>query len=94
MEGGPRRLGAQRGGGRRGAASARGGDGRGSALQKMERLRTQDALHSWQTFVLLGWEESSLGTYQCHLRRLAAVEQRFPCDTKERVLEQTILECA
>ena len=94
MEGGPRRLGAQRGGGRRGAASARGGDGWGSALQKMERLRTQDALHSWQTFVLLGWEESSLGTYQCHLRRLAAVERRFPCDAKERVLEQTILECA
>ena len=54
MEGGPRRLGARRDGGRRGAASARGGDGWGAALQKMERLRTQDALHSWQTFVLLG----------------------------------------
>ena len=94
MEGGPRRLGARRDGGRRGAASARGGDGWGAALQKMERLRTQDALHSWQTFVLLGWEESSLGTYQCHLRRLAAVERRFPCDAKERVLEQAILECA
>ena len=60
----------------------------------MERLRTQDALHSWQTFALLGWEESSLGTYQCHLRRLAAVERRFPRDAKERVLEQAILECA
>ena len=94
MEGAPRRLGARRDGGRRGAASARGGDGWGAALQKMERLRTQDALHSWQTFVLLGWEESSLGTYQCHLRRLAAVERRFPCDAKERVLEQAILECA
>ena len=94
MEGGPRRLGAQRGGGRGGAASARGGDSWGSALKKMERLRTQDALHSWQTFVLLGWEESSSGTYQCHLRRLAAVERRFPRDAKERVLEQTILECA
>ena len=94
MEGGPRRLGAQRGSGRGGAASAHGGDNWGSALKKMERLRTQDALHSWQTFVLLGWEESSLGTYQCHLRRLAAVERRFPRDAKERVLEQAILECA
>ena len=94
MEGGPRRLGAQRGGGRGGAASAHGGDNWGSALKKMERLRTQDALHSWQTFVLLGWEESSLGTYQCHLRRLAAVERRLPRDAKERVLEQAILECA
>ena len=94
MEGGPCRLGAQRGGGRGGAASAHGGDKWGSALKKMERLRTQDALHSWQTFVLLGWEESSLGTYQCHLRRLAAVERRFPRDAKERVLELAILECA
>ena len=94
MEGGPRRLGAQRGGGRGGAASSRGGDSWGSALKKMERLRTQDTLHSWQTFVLLGWEESSLGTYQCHLRRLAAVERRFARDAKERVPEHTILECA
>ena len=94
MEGGPRRLGAQRGGGRGGAASAHGGGNWGSALKKMERLRPQDALHSWQTFVLLGWEESSLGTYQCHLRMLAAVERRFPRDAKERVLEQAILECA
>ena len=94
MEGGPRRLGPRRDGGRRGAASARGGDGWGAALLKMERLRTQDALHSWQTFVLLGWEEWSLGTCQCHLRSLAAVERWLPCDTKERVLEQAILECA
>ena len=35
-----------------------------------------------------------MGTYQCHLRRLAAVERRFPRDAKERVLEQAILECA
>ena len=35
-----------------------------------------------------------MGTYQCHLRRLAAVERRFPLDAKERVLEQAILECA
>ena len=45
-------------------------------------------------FVLLGWADSSLGTYHCHLRRLVAVERRFSNDAVRRVLEQALLECA
>ena len=92
MEGGPRRLGVVGGKPRGRTTGGRGAHTWEGALHKLERLQWQDALHSWQTLVLVGWEDSSLGTYKCHLRRLVAVEGRFPHDTAERVLEHTLLE--
>ena len=57
------------------------------------RLRHQDTLHGWQVFVLLSWEESSLGAYQSHLHRVVAVQDILRHDTVHRVVEQTVLEC-
>ena len=91
MEGGPRRRGARQGGPKGGAAGTHGTHTCEWALSKFEQLQKQDALHSWQTFLLLGWVDSSLGTYQCHLR-LVAVERRFWHDAAGRVLEQALLE--
>ena len=87
MEGGPRRLGAKGGRLRGCAASGHGARTWECALNKFERLQRQNTLQRWQTLVLLGWEDSSLGTYKGHLRRLVAVERRFPHDAAEQVLE-------
>ena len=55
MEGGPRRLGARRGRPEGGAARTHNARNWECALGKFEQLRRKHALHSWQTFVLLGW---------------------------------------
>ena len=92
MEGGPRRLGPGGGGGCNRAASARRTGTWESALSMFKRLRAHGHLHSWQSFVLLGWEESSSGTHHCHLHQLVAIERRFPHDAAGRVLEHMVLE--